>query len=226
MKLLSRLRILPSSTPPSESPVLSYDNTRKLMMLRDSVRNRAVPKVGYVPYAFPIGGGPAQFSGATLALAAAGGTVATPFTVEGHMLCKSIMFRSPDATLVRGPLEVAIWRDSANNSNSLPIVPGSNTTLAAFTATVGVVRTITYTNSIYLSPGIYWLTMKNNHATNTLSVGASAAGALAASAAQTKTLGAGAFGTSLDFVTATWTKITTLPVVRLNGTSFGEATIL
>ena len=85
-------------------------------------------------------------------------------------------------------------------------------------------RTITVTGApVYLAPGTYWLVIKNN-ATATLGLGSTAAGTMAQNTGQTKTLGTGALAVTLDFVLATWAKVTWIAGVRLNRCVFGQAT--
>lgn len=179
--------------------------------------------VGRAPYSYPIGGSPTQTTTTANNLAAAGGTLATPIFVAANISLESISFWNTDAATLRGPVEFALYTGD-NSSNSVSLVASAVGTLATFTPTVAALRTIALTTPpVALSPGVYWLLLKNNHATVTLGVGVSAAGTMAQNVAQTKTLTTSAFGSTLDMVAATWTKISTVPGVRLNGRVFAQA---
>lgn len=180
-------------------------------------------QAGYQPYAFPIGGRPDAVTTTALALAANGGAIAIPITLEGFMLLQSVSFWNTDTGTARGPADFALYQDVLNNSNSLVQVAGAVGALTSWTPSAASARTISVTSPpITLPPGVYWLVIKNRHASNTLGLGTAAAGTLALSTMQTKNLGAGALPASLDFVAATWTKVTTLAGVRLNARMFGQ----
>lgn len=193
------------------------------MTYHDGVRKRIYSVQGFMPYAFPIGGGPTQVTTTALALAASQGSVAIPVALEGHMLIESVSFWNTDAATARGAIEYGLFEDRLDNSNSLDFVDGGS--LASWTPTVASLRTIPSASAgTYVPPGLYWLVLKNNGSA-TLGIGVTPAGTMANNTAQTKTLtGVFSFGGTLDFVAATWTKIATVPGVRLNGRSFGQAT--
>lgn len=187
----------------------------------------AYPRIasGYTPYAYPIGGALTQGSDTAIALAANGGTIAIPILVVAPMLLQSVSFWNTDAATARGAAEFALFRQNSV-TNTLDRVSGAVGSLTSWTPTVASVRTISVTSapaSVY--PGIYWLALKNNHASNTLGLGsvAAAAASLSANTTQTKTLTTSAFGTTLDFTAATWTKRTESVIVRLNGRAFGQS---
>jgi len=77
-------------------------------------------------------------------------------------------------------------------------------------------------NLTYLLPGVYWLVVQNTHATSTFGVGSAASGTLSVNRGQTKTL-AVPLPATLDFVTPTWTKVTGVYAVILEGDVFGQA---
>lgn len=202
-----------------------YDSTRKGMTFYDGVRKRFSSCIGYMPYAFPIGGGPSQVTTTALAIAANGGTIAIPVALEGHMLLQQVDIWNTDAATARGPVEFAIYEDRLDNANALPLVSGAVGSLVTWTPTVASLRSIAVTTPPqYIPPGLYWLVIKNNHASNTLGLGVTAAGTMATNTSQTKTLTTAPFGATLDLVAATWTKVATVPGIRLNGRVFGQAT--
>lgn len=204
-----------------------YESTRKDMLFHDGVRERGMNNKGFMPYAFPIGGGPGQAaSGTAISMGASGGANAIPIVLEGHMLLQSVSVWTTDTTQTRGPLEFGIYEERLNNSNTLDLVTGAVGSLAAVAATVAVKRDIPVTSPpVYLAPGTYWLVLKSNgnNANATWTMGVTAVGAMAANTWQQKILTTSALGATLDFVAATWTKQTTIPVVRLNGRVFGQA---
>lgn len=203
---------------------MGYDSTRKIMMFHDGVRKRSISDFGFMPYAYAIGGGPTQVTTTALAIAANGGAIAIPVVLEAHMLLDGVSLWNTDAATARGPVEFALYEDRLDNANALSLVTGAVGSLATWTPTVASLRTIAATSPpVYLPPGTYWLLLKNNHASNTLGLGVTAAGTMATNTAQTKTLTTTAFGSTLDLVAATWTKIATVPGVRLNGRAFGQA---
>lgn len=218
MKLQSTLGHGLSSTALSTEGEQAYQNTRKLMRFHDGLRERGLSTVGYMPYAYPIGGSSTQVTTTAQALATSGGSIAVPVALEGHMLLESVVFWNTDATLTRGPVEFGIHEDRLNNANALNLVAAG--TLATWTSAAGL-RTIPTTNApIYLAPGVYWAVIKNNSTTQTLGLGSTPAGTMAQSVGQTKTLGTAALAATLDF--ATWVKATYLPGIRLNGRVFGQ----
>lgn len=225
MRILNPLQHLLSAPDVSAEGQYGYDSTRKAMQYHDGVRKRIASTMGYMPYAYPVGGGPTQTATTALAIAANGGAIAIPVVLEGHMLLESVTFRNTDTATARGPAEFALYEDRLDNANALAIVTGAVGSLATWTPGAASNRTINVTSApAYLPPGSYWLLLKNNHASNTMGLGVTAAGTMATSTAQTKTLTTSAFGSTLDLVAATWTKIATVPGVKLNGRVFGQTT--
>lgn len=225
MKLLTALQHALSLGDVANEGEYGYDSTRKGIQYHDGVRKRLASTMGYMPYAYPVGGGPTQTATTALAIAANGGNIAIPVVLEGHMLLDGVTFRNTDTATARGPAEFALYEDRLDNANALSLVTGAVGSLATWTPTVASNRTIAVTSPpIYLPSGSYWLLLKNNHASNTMGLGVTAAGTLATNTAQTKTLTTAAYGSTLDLVAATWTKIATVPGVRLNGRVFGQTT--
>lgn len=226
MNLLTALGHIVGAGSPATEGEVSYNSTRKYMGFHNSVREIVASDIGYMPYVYPIGGGPDQSATTVTSglLAANGGSFAVPVALEGHMLLDSLTFRDGNTTLTRGPVEFALYEDRLNNTNTLDLVTGAVGSIAQWTATAAVNRDIPVTSPpVYLPTGCYWLAMKNNHATNACSIGVTAAGTMALNVWQTKGLTAGsALPSTLDLVAATWTKGATTPGVRLNGRVFGQ----
>ena len=216
--------LLPTSALAQEGAV-SYDTTEKLTQIYDSQRQRAESLVGWLPFAFPVGGGPTDAVTTTQTLAANGGSVAVPIDVGAHMLLQSMTIRTTDTSL-QHTAEWRLYKQRLNNGNAgentLNEVPNANGTLDYTPAAAANQTSTPATVPIYLAPGLYWLVFRNTSPSNrTLAIGSAAAGTMALNIAQTKTLGS-ALASTLDFVAATWTKATFLTGVRLNGRVFGQ----
>lgn len=200
-----------------------YDSGIKRMEWHDGVRERALSAVGFLPAAYPMGGGPTLVTTTAQTLAASGGAIAVPVPLEGHMLLDSVTLWNTDAATARGPVEWGLYEDRVNNSNSLNLVASGS--LAAWTPTAAALRVMPAAGApVYLAPGLYWLVVKNNNAAGAvLGIGTAAAGTMAGSNGQTKVLGTAALGAALDFVAPTWTKVGYTAGFRLNGRVFGQA---
>jgi len=179
--------------------------------------------VGWAPVAHPLGHeGSASYTGATTNIAASGGSVAVPIWVPAAMQLQSISFYI--GTNV-STTELRLYKQTLNSGNVaqnvLDEVPGANSASAAVSGSATNTRTVTGA-PVYLDPGLYWLVLRVTGGT-VLSLGSLAGGGFSPNRAQTKTLGS-ALGATLDFVAATWTKVTTIWAVRLDGRVFGETT--
>lgn len=227
MKLLSVLQHFVGATAVAAESEERYDSTAKLMRFHDSVLEKSISKQGFIPYAFPLSGTTTvNFTTNSGLMPANGGVCAIAMMVDGHMLLDSVLFRASDTSLVRGPVDFGIYEDRRNNSNSLDLVSGAVGTLASWTSSGAANRTIPVTSPpAYLPPGIYWLVLKNQHATNGMGVGVTGAGTMGLSTWQNNTLTAGvALPSTLNFVTG-WSKGATYPGAQLNGRSFGQSTL-
>lgn len=228
IKLQSTLKHLVGVAVVSAQGQERYDSTREILRHYDSVREKSISEMGFMPYAYAIGGGPTLVTTTNIQLAAGGDTVAFAIALEGHMLLQSYTWWDTKTNGVNtGPLYFALWEDRNNNSNTLNIISGSEATQAVYGDTgAAKLRTVALDTSppLYLSPGCYWMTVKNDHASNTNTIGGAAAGTMSVNINQQKVLPAGAYSSPLDFVAATWTKMVNLPGVRLNGRSFGQTT--
>lgn len=180
----------------------------------------AAMPVGWMPYAYPSGLGPSSVTATALTLAAVGGTVVVPILVLGPGRLHGYQLWSTDIATARGPIDLRLWRDDPNSASALAEVVGSGAQIAVFTPTVAAVRSVALASPVDLPPGLYYLSMRNGHATSTLGVGCAPAGTMAANAAQTNTLATVPTGT-LDMVTG-WTKTTLTPGTRLNLRAFGQ----
>lgn len=194
----------------------------------DGQRWRAVESVGWSPYAYPLVFNP-QATFTTLAtLTNQYGSNAIPVAVQSHMLLESVTVRNANTNLARS-WGWNLYKQYLNNGNSgentLNQVAASSADDSFTPAGAASNRTVTAGSApVYLAPGVYWLVIQNRHASNAFSIGSEAVStAFALNAAQTKDTGS-SNGTTLDFVAATWTKVTAIYGVRLNGRVFGQST--
>jgi hypothetical protein len=202
---------------------LRWDSTLKALAQHNGQRELYGPR-GWQPYAYPFGGGAGLVTTTALTLAANGGALACPIVADGHMLLQSLVLRSTDTTLARSA-EWRLYAQRLNNGNAgenaVDEVPTANGTFS-FTAAAASNQTSTPSGApIYLAPGLYWIVIRNTHATNTFGLGTAAAGTMALTTGKTKTLSA-ALGSTLDFVAATWTATTGIAGIALRGRVFGE----
>jgi hypothetical protein len=212
---------IPQSVPGTTEGNLGYDTTEHAVEYYDTQRSRELPDAGWCPWAFPLGFEQSGVYTTSVALAISGGAVAIPTLVQGHMLLQSISYYNGTGT---GTTEGRLYRQYLNNGNSgentLAEIAGANFASRSNTATA--VQTVNIsTPGTYLPPGLYWLVLRNTSASVVFALGSLAAGTMALSACQTKTLGSG-LGSTLDFVAATWTKVNSVVGARLNGRVFGQ----
>jgi hypothetical protein len=179
--------------------------------------------VGYAPFALPLGAVSNATLSAGVTLAAAGGTWLTPIEVAAPLLVESLTIRNTDTATARS-WEWRLYREPAAGSDELlEEIAGLDGT-DSFTPVAASTRTANATTPATVEPGIYWLAVRNTHATNTLGLGSYSLGAgtagLGLNYAQSKTLGS-ALGSTLDATAATWTKQTGIIGARLNARVFG-----
>ena len=204
---------------------LRWQSTKKQLGLYDTQRERMITDRGWMPYAYPINFVASLAFTTSLALAAAGGCVAIPIWLDGHMLLQSVSVRSNDTATAR-TWGWDLYEQYLNNGNagenSLVRILQSNGN-ETFTPTVASTRTLDVTSAPqYIGPGCYWLVVQSRHATSNFGLGTTAAStAFALNTMQTKTI-TNPSPDPLDFVAATWTKSTAVAAVRLNGRVFGQ----
>lgn len=180
-------------------------------------------EVGYAPYAFPLGFGLSANDTFTTAsnLAAAGGAIYSPIVVTTTMLLQACKFRSTDTGTARS-WEWRLYQDTG--STTLPEVAGANGS-ESFTPSAASTRTAAATGApVTLTPGVYWVVLRNTHATNTLGVAYS--GTLPVSnpiqaSGQVVTSTISALGSTFDASVAT-TSFPRLFGIVLTGRAFGE----
>jgi len=179
------------------------------------------PRIGYQPFAAPIGYTPANAYGVSSTLAANGGTILIPIPLSGPMLLQAVTVLNNDVATQR------TWRwdlyvDVDNNNNALNRIA---TCSAAETFTPGAasVRTIAAANApVYLAPGTYYLAIQCTHATNNFLLGSTALGGnFTNTTAKTKTT-TNPNGATLDIIAATWTALNNTQAVAMRGRAAGD----
>jgi hypothetical protein len=202
---------------------IEWHTTRKVLLLYDTQRERALSPIGWTPYAYQTGFEPSQtFTGT--ALVANGGSVAVPIELTAPMLLQSVSLWNTDTASAR-TWGWDLYEQYLNNGNAgentLTRVAAS-TADETFTAAAASIRTINAASvPVYLPPGLYWLVLQCRHATNTFSIGAYNVTGFTPNTLQTKTT-TNPNGATLDFIAATWAKGTGFRAARLNGRVFGD----
>ena len=182
--------------------------------------------VGWMPYAYPMGYEISGTIATGLNLAAAGGTLLVPIPLPAPMAFVSVSVWNTDTASARTwdwDLYVHYANDELASQNALTRIIGS-AGAETFTPSAASLRTIAASATTILSPGVVWLGVQNQHASNSFDIGAVAPNAFTPNLAQTKTT-TNPNGATLDAVAVTWTKKTSAYCVRLNGEVFGQAVI-
>lgn len=190
-------------------------------------RRSYLPATGWLPYAMQEGASQALSFGNNFAIPASGGAIAFPVTLVAPMMLQSVTLRNNDSS--NGHTwnwylyeQMKQTGDAGENSLSLK---ANGAAAETWTASGATFRTIAAANApLYLAPGIYWMVIQNQHASQTFSIATNNAGVILHNSAQSKTLSIPP-GDPLDFVAATWTKRTAMYEVVLEGDVFGQNTI-
>lgn len=206
---------------------IGYQSTTEIVRVYDGQRERAVSATGWVPFLYMPNFVSSAALTTALSLAANGGSLAVPMYLAGHMLLERVLLRNTDTTLARSwhwDLYVQRLNNGNSGENTLDRV-ASATADESFTAAAASTRALAAGSApVYLGPGVYWLVIQNTHASNTFGIGSTAvSAAMANNSGQTKTLTV-PNGSTLDFVAATWTKVTAMYALRLEGRVFGQTT--
>lgn len=222
MKLLASLQHAIGSSAVSSEGRERYDSARRILGFYEGVREKGISEVGFMPYAYPVGGGP-SIGSASSRNNGSGLGIAVPFVLEASMLLESVSFWNSDTTLARNA-DAAIYLDTLDNTASLPLYSSAFTAWSATAAAAGV-RDIPVTSPpLYLAPGQYWVMVRNIHASNGLGVGETLAGTLATGSYIQATYGTSAWASTLDLTTGSPVKPSGYPHVILKGRVFGQST--
>lgn len=184
---------------------------------------------GWQPHAYPMIFSPTAAFGTSQGLAANGETLLVPIKVTGNMLLASVSFYclSINSNIVWGwDLYVQDVNDQNSAENTLRRVAQSDGNQSV-TPLPGVPSTRTLSASgsfIPIPPGLYWLALQNRAPAVAFSVGSTAIGApFGVTSGKTKVT-TNPNGDTIDAVAATWTSLSAMFAVRLNGAVFGQAT--
>lgn len=209
--------------------LMAYESDSDMQRQWDGQRWRGVGAMGWCPYAYPINFVASSAFTTALSLPANGGSIAIPIWVPSHMFVSSCSIRNTDTASAR-TWNWDLYTQYLNNGNAPEnslvriIQGGPGAANDSFTPGAASTRTLSASTVTAIPPGVYWLVVQNRHATNTFGLGSTAASAaFAVNSAQTKTT-SNANGDPLDFIAATWTKVTAIYAVRLNARVFGSNT--
>jgi hypothetical protein len=179
--------------------------------------------VGLVPYALPIGLTPTATAGVIQTMPATGGTMLTPFTITSSMSVDSVSWRSGDTSGTH-TWEWRLYREPAGGSSILNDVPGANGS-ESFSPSGPSVRTAVCAGTVVISPGTYWVALRNSDAVSTLVLFGvvTGAGAMAMGLTTTQSRASqAALGATIDANAAGWNKSAAVPAMRLNGRVIGQ----
>lgn len=173
--------------------------------------------VGYQTVAYPPGFAVNGSYSTSLTLAVSGGTVAVPILVTGNMVLVGCTIANRDSSGLH-TLEWSLYKDTGsatcdqitNATGTFSYTPSG---IATFSSTCATPPT--------LSPGLYWLVVRNTSATVTAALGQAASATMASDMYETQTLGS-SLGATLNLSTG-WTRATQILAIRLDGAAFGEA---
>jgi hypothetical protein len=196
-----------------------WNNSRRFLAIYDSVRERPVSEIGWLPFADLYGFRPDLVVGSITALAAGTG-IATHVYLTAPISLQSVTIRNVDATLSRS-WEWRLYEDRLNNTGTLNEVAGANGSESSVAAAAANRTANAVSAPVIIPPGHYWLVIRNTEAANVFSIGGAGTGTMALNVSQTKAA-VGALGATLDLVTG-WTKGTSFVAGRLNGRALGGA---
>jgi hypothetical protein len=215
---------LPAAMGTTEGQV-DWDTTLKKLEVYDGQRELGIGHGGWAPHALPtVFVADAAFT-TSETLPISGGSIAVPIHVPAQLLSRGFTIHNRDTTNTRA-IEARLYQQRLNNGNggenTLDFVTGTDAT-DSFTAAAASTRAVVFSGApVYLAPGIYWLVVRNTSGTQTWALGSTASSsAFSMNTGQTKTLGS-SLGSTLDFVAATWVKVTAIYAVRLVGNVFGQ----
>lgn len=194
----------------------------------DLAAKEAIP-VGRAPWIYPWGYPSNASAGATNALAAVsggnGGAVAWPVFVPSRFYFDTVYERNTDGGSTTRSAEFLLFQEVlAGDSNTLNAVSGTYVSWS-FSTSGANNRTHQITTPQVLEAGMYWGIIRNTSASLVYTLQQLAGGTILPNQCQTKSIATLNGMTTLDFVAATWTKLTSMPTVVLQGRVFGQSTI-
>lgn len=174
---------------------------------------------GYLPYCLPINYDVSTTNILTGDPMGVGLARLVPFALPAPMRLVSVSVMNRDTTLERS-WQWRLYAEPVGGGGTLDEVAGANGT-ETFTATAASKRTAACASVVTLVPGVYWLAVRNSHASNTFIGAVGAGGTMVGNLYQTKSIGA--LGATLDATTG-WTRVGSVWGAILNGAVFGQAT--
>jgi hypothetical protein len=173
--------------------------------------------VGRAPFAYAYGMNISDTYATARTLAAAGGATIFPIGLDTWMFVQSLSIRNLDAATARS-WEWRLFREPDNGSATLVEVGGINGT-DSFTGAGAQTRTSAATTPALVAPGMYWVVVRNSHATSSFDLGTGGSGSIAANTTRTQT-GVAALTTTIN--PTAWTTATAWVGARLNARVFAE----
>jgi len=176
---------------------------------------------GWQPHAYMAGYAAVDTYSTAKDLTANGGCIAIPIALEGKMALRQVSLWNTDAATARSWNWSLYYQPRQDAISNTLFRVAAGVAADAFTPGAASKRSIAAAGApTLLGPGSYWLVIQNNHATSTFGLGSIASGPLSINRAQTKTLTV-PIGAQLDFTLATWTKVTAIYAVILEGDVLG-----
>jgi hypothetical protein len=193
--------------------------------LSGTLRRAYLPAAGWLPYVMQDGASNLlNFAAASATLTANGHAVAIPVRFPAPALLRSVSIWNNDTTLQRTWNWSLFWqeRNTGDSGENTQQSVSAGTAAETFTAAAASLRTIVAASAPkYIGPGLYWLVVQNQHASNSLALGVVAGVTALGNLAQAKVI-TNPMGSTLDFVAATWSKFGNVYGVRLNCDVFGQ----
>lgn len=175
--------------------------------------------LGRAPFAFALGNGADTATTNASSLPAVGGTTLIPIVVPGPMLVESLSIYNTDTATARS-WEWRLFREPDAGGATLNHIAGLNGSESFTPGGAASIRTVNATTATLIEPGLYWLAVRNTHATSTFGIGRANVGTFTGNNRRTKTIGS-ALTTTLDGSTG-WTGVAGQAGARLNGRVVGE----
>lgn len=177
--------------------------------------------IGLTPFAYAWGMTLVDTTTTARTLPAVGGTTLAPILVPSVMFVQSLSIYNTDTATARS-WEWRLFREPDAGSATVVEVAGINGSESFTPGGAASIRTANATTPGLIPAGLYWLAVRNTHATSTFGIGTAAVGTINGSSGRIKTI-ASALTTTLDAVTG-WSAVTPPLGARLNARVLGEAT--
>jgi hypothetical protein len=175
-----------------------------------------------VPFALPIGLHASAGASSSKSLSP-DEVILVPIAVPGPMDVHSLSAYINHTGTARG-LEMALYQDTG--STTLELVTGTVCSVA-WTPSAAGMKTVALAATVSIAPGVYWLAIRNDHASNNLSISyAGSTGAMQAlnmSRSDTTTGVSGGLVATLDI--SAYDQDVEIYIAYVGGAVFGEATL-